>query len=240
VDIIIPVYRGLEETRTCIESVLASANQAPTRLRIFNDASPEPGLASYLRTLPDRRAGTIVVENEVNLGFVGTVNRAMKAALDEPDSDAVLLLNSDTVVAGDWVDRMLAHALADARVASVTAMSNNATICSYPRIGENAMPPGLSVAQVDAAAKSANAGQSVEIPTAVGFCMLIRRRALESVGLFDEAAFGKGYGEEKTTSACARARAASATWSRWTCSCSTWAKSASPRSASRARSSPSA
>jgi GT2 family glycosyltransferase len=206
VDIIVPVYRGLAETRDCIESVLAARGAVATRLRLYNDASPEPEVTAYLRALVARHAGVVLVENEVNLGFVGTVNRAMRASLATDDSVAVLLLNSDTVVAGDWVDRMLAHVADQTDVASVTAMSNNATICSYPQLGENQMPPGLSVAKVDAAAWLANAGQSVEIPTGVGFCMLITRPALEAVGLFDEEAFGKGYGEENDF--CMRAIAA--------------------------------
>lgn len=206
VDIIVPVYRGLEETRNCIESVLVSAGGVTTRLRLYNDASPELEVTDYLRALAASRPDLILVENETNLGFVGTVNRAMRASLAEADCLAVLMLNSDTVVAGDWVDRMLAHVGDRADVASVTAMSNNATICSYPQLGENEMPPGLSVAEVDQAARLANAGQSVEIPTGVGFCMLITRRALESVGLFDEEAFGKGYGEENDF--CMRALAA--------------------------------
>jgi GT2 family glycosyltransferase len=206
VDIIVPVYRGLAETRDCIESVLGSGGRVATRLRLYNDASPEPEVTAYLRSLAARHPDVVVVENEANLGFVGTVNRAMRASLSADDCIAVLLLNSDTVVAGDWVDRMLAHVADVADVASVTAMSNNATICSYPLLGENEMPPGLSVADVDAAAGLANAGQSVEIPTGVGFCMLITRPALEAVGLFDEEAFGKGYGEENDF--CMRAIAA--------------------------------
>lgn len=42
VDIVLPVYRGLDETRNCIESVLASQNRTRTRLHIYNDCSPEP------------------------------------------------------------------------------------------------------------------------------------------------------------------------------------------------------
>jgi len=34
------------------------------------------------------------------------------------------------------------------------------------------------------------------LPTAVGFCMLIRRAALNALGDFDRATFGRGYGEE--------------------------------------------
>jgi GT2 family glycosyltransferase len=34
------------------------------------------------------------------------------------------------------------------------------------------------------------------MPTAVGFCMAISLRAISRIGLFDEATFGRGYGEE--------------------------------------------
>jgi GT2 family glycosyltransferase/glycosyltransferase involved in cell wall biosynthesis len=205
VDVIVPVYRGLEETRTCIESVLSSRNRGAIRIRVYNDASPEPAVTDYLRALAAREPRIQLSENERNLGFVGTVNQAMRAALAEPDCIGVLLLNSDTEVCGDWVDRMRAHAASDARCASVTALSNNATICSYPRPGDHPMPKGVSLAALDAAATTVNRGRSVEIPTAVGFCMYIARGALETVGLFDEDAFGKGYGEENDF--CLRARA---------------------------------
>ena len=42
------------------------------------------------------------------------------------------------------------------------------------------------------------------MPFLNGFCLLIRRAVLEGVGLFDEANFGEGYGEENDY--CLRAR----------------------------------
>lgn len=197
VDVVLPVYRGLEETRACIESVMRSTGRTPIRLRIYNDASPEPEVTRYLREFAAGRPDVALVENEANLGFVRTVNSGMRAAMAEPDFDCVILLNSDTVVAPGWVDRLVAHARAPGDgVATVTALSNNATICSYPHLGPNAMPEGFDTAAVDAAAADANRGRSVEVPTGVGFCMVITRRALETIGLFDEEAFGRGYGEE--------------------------------------------
>ena len=35
-----------------------------------------------------------------------------------------------------------------------------------------------------------------QISVAIGFCMYIRREAIRKVGLFDAAAFERGYGEE--------------------------------------------
>jgi GT2 family glycosyltransferase len=52
------------------------------------------------------------------------------------------------------------------------------------------------VAELDAVFAQINAGKSIDLPTAVGFCMYIRRACLDAVGLFDAERFGRGYGEE--------------------------------------------
>ena len=38
--------------------------------------------------------------------------------------------------------------------------------------------------------------RSVAVPTTVGFCLYVRRAALDQIGGFDAEAFGRGYGEE--------------------------------------------
>jgi hypothetical protein len=109
----------------------------------------------------------------------------------------VVLLNSDTEVANDWLDRLHACAWRDADIATVTPFSNNATICSYPFEGWAGDIPGtLGLAGLDRLFATANAGRTVDIPTAVGFCMYIRRDAIDALGLFDADRFGRGYGEE--------------------------------------------
>ncbi|WP_416820309.1 methyltransferase domain-containing protein [Delftia tsuruhatensis] len=203
VDVIVPVYRGLDDTRNCIESVLASPCRTHWQLVVINDASPEPEVTAWLREKAAQEPRITLLENEENLGFVGTVNRGM--ALNTAHD--VLLLNSDTVVANDWLDRIRQAAYGDARIASVTPFSNNATICSYPRFCEgNDLPPGMDTAAIDALCARTNPGQVVDVPTGVGFCMYIRRDSLTAVGLFDTEHFGKGYGEENDF--CQRAAAA--------------------------------
>ena len=203
VDIIVPVYRGLSDTKQCLESVLAHRQNTPYRLIVINDCSPEPELGDWLRQWAAAHPEVTLLENESNLGFVATVNRGM--ALSEAHD--VLLLNSDTEVANDWLDRMRRAAYSAIRVSSVTPFSNNATICSYPRFCEpNELPDGLNTAALDQLLAQQLAGQTVDIPTAIGFCMYIRRDCLQTVGLFDVAHFGKGYGEENDF--CCRATAA--------------------------------
>ena len=201
VNIIIPVYRGYDDTLACIYSVVRSRNNTAFEIVVIDDSSPEPALSKALDRLGALGLITLL-RNEANLGFVGTVNRGM---ILNPDRD-VILLNSDTLVFDDWVDRLLAHGQ-KADVASVTPFSNNATICSYPLFCKD--NPGeleISFSELDRMAAHVNRGQYTDVPTGVGFCMYISRHALSRLGLFDAKAFGKGYGEENDF--CMRARAA--------------------------------
>jgi GT2 family glycosyltransferase/glycosyltransferase involved in cell wall biosynthesis len=192
IDVIIPVYAGADETQRCIASVLAVKPRHPHEILVINDGSPEPELVAWLQALANRGAITLL-HNAKNQGFVATVNRGMAL---HPDRD-VVLLNSDTEVAGNWLDRLLRAAYAAPNIGTVTPFSNNATICSYPRFcQDNPLPAGLSVAALDALFAQTNPGCSVDIPTAVGFCMYIRRACLAETGLFSVEHFGKGYGEE--------------------------------------------
>ena len=193
VDIIIPVYRGLEDTQRCINSVLQSDYTVQHRIIVINDASPEPALTEWLRQLAAQEPRITLLENESNLGFVATVNRGMSL---HPEHD-VLLLNSDTQVHGNWLDRLRATAYRHATTGTVTPLSNNATICSYPRFcANNELPPGFDVTRLDLLCANTLPEASIDIPTAVGFCMYIRRDCLSHTGLFDTEHFGKGYGEE--------------------------------------------
>jgi GT2 family glycosyltransferase len=190
VDVVIPVYRGAAVTRRCVESVLRSDLPAGTRVIVIDDASPERDVSAYVDTLGGDERVT-VLRNARNLGFVGTVNRAFR---ETPGRDAVLL-NSDTVVANGWLAR-LRHAAYAVRAATVTPFSNNATICSFPNAGGSGACDPRDVPLLDAAAAAANADRIVDLPTGVGFCLYVRRDALDEIGLFDEERFGKGYGEE--------------------------------------------
>lgn len=192
IDVIIPVYMGREYSLECIESVLSATCVAPMQLVVINDASPDPELNAALRRLAADH-GFLLLENKTNLGFVGTVNRGMRL---HPGRD-VVLLNSDTVVTDDWLDRLGRAASSASNIGTVTPFSNNATICSFPEFcRDNELPQEVSLAELNQYFSELNAGETVDIPTAVGFCMYIKRDALDETGYFDEGLWGKGYGEE--------------------------------------------
>lgn len=190
-NVVIPVYRGVEITRACIESVLATRSPERDKVIVLNDCGPEAGMAPMLLTYSGV-ANMHVLTNETNVGFVKTVNRGLSFC----QSGDVILLNSDTEMFPGGLNELwrVAHAAAD--IATVTAMSNNATIFSYPHVSLRTKAlDDLSWAALAALALARNAGLALDVPTGHGFCMLIRREVLRRVGMLDEG-FGRGYGEE--------------------------------------------
>ena len=200
VDVVVPVYEGFEEVRACIESLLAARQRAEFDCVVINDASPNPRIRDYIEELAGTGRITLLT-NEANLGFVKTANRGMRHSVGRD----IVLLNSDTVVSNDWLDRLQACAAADTRIGTVTPFSNNAEICSFPWLCRiNTLPLGCAPADIDAVLSKGLAGQYIDIPTAVGFCMYIKRSCLDDTGYFDADTFGMGYGEENDF--CMRAR----------------------------------
>ncbi len=192
VDVVVPVYKGRAETLRCLYSVLTATNTTAYELVVIDDASPDAMLAADLERLAARKLFTLLTNLE-NRGFVRTVNRGMAL---HPDRD-VVLLNADTEVFDGWLDRLRQTAQRHPRTATATPLSNNATICSYPRfLQDNPFPLELGYDELDALTAEVNAGVEIEAPTGVGFCMYLKREALTQVGPFDEISFGRGYGEE--------------------------------------------
>lgn len=192
VDVFIPVYGGLQETLNCLHSVLTAPVRTPHRVVVINDAGPDPELNALLRSLAARDL-FVLEQHRSNQGFVKTVNHGLRLCKGRD----VVILNSDTVVYNDWLDRLLAHADQHPRLASITPLSNNATICSYPEtLADNRTALELTHEELDRLAGAVNPGVHVEAPTGVGFCMYMRRSALDEVGGLDERHFGRGYGEE--------------------------------------------
>jgi GT2 family glycosyltransferase len=198
VDVIVPIYRGREESLACIDSVLATLTCSNAYLVVVDDATDDSGLAAALDAFA--AAGRIrLIRNTENLGFVHSVNSGL--ALN-PTHDAVIL-NSDTLVFADWLTRLREAAYSGPRVGTATPLSNNGSIASYPNPAGGPIDPSVGAA-MDTLAKSLHAGESIKIPVGVGFCLYLRRDCLSETGSLDAGVFGKGYGEE--VDFCLRAR----------------------------------
>ncbi|WP_222440495.1 glycosyltransferase [Siccirubricoccus deserti] len=203
VDIVVCVHNAPEDVRRCLASVLAGT-LPPYRLVLVDDGSG-PETRELLAGFAHRHGATLI-RHEVAQGYT----RAANAGLRRTDAPWVVLLNSDTIVTDGWLDRMVEQAAADPRIGILGPLSNTASWQSVPEVqqggdwAENPLPEGISVAEMGRLVARAAARQALPLPFLNGFCLLLRRRLIEEIGLFDEEIFGAGYGEENDY--CVRAR----------------------------------
>jgi GT2 family glycosyltransferase len=193
VSIILPVFNAFDQLVAAVQSVIAQTDLQYHTLIVIDDASSDPRVRTYLASLSEASTLNLhVLYNETNSGFPRSVNRGIRQC-----SGDVLLLNSDTVVTPRWLEKLQCAAYSRTDIASVTPFSNNATICSIPRfLDNNAVPDGFTIESFADFVDQISLRTYPEIPTAVGFCMYMTRKALDALGEFDEERFGKGYGEE--------------------------------------------
>ena len=124
-DIIIPIYNAYDCVIECIDSVIKNTTFDGNILYLIDDKSPDDRILPLLKKYQKKYKFIKVIENEENLGFVGSVNKGMKVSKND-----VILLNSDTEVTPHWLDKIIKCAYSEKMIATVTPLSNNATLAS--------------------------------------------------------------------------------------------------------------
>jgi GT2 family glycosyltransferase/tetratricopeptide (TPR) repeat protein len=175
--IVIPTRNQLPFTRRCLES-LREHYTLPYELIVVDNASTD-GTLDYLRRCSDVR----LIEYNENRGHPSAVNQGIEASR----GDRVLLLNNDTLVTRDALERLIAVMDSDPAVGLVGPCSNNAP--GQQRVDAPYQLAGLEAYAAELAAR--RAGQTIDTDVLAGFCLLLRRELVDRVGLFDEM-FGIG------------------------------------------------
>lgn len=191
--IVVPVFNAYDATSACLASLAKYADLERSRVLLIDDGSTDPRVTGLLSDYASRD-GFHHLTNERNLGYTRTINIGIRWA----GRDDILLLNSDTIVTPGFLDGLRRTASADAGIGTVTAMGDNAGAFSFPEFNQpNPKPPSVSHEDhAQAIIQRTGSCEPVEVPTGSGFCMYIRRAVFDEIGLFDEDAFPRGYGEE--------------------------------------------
>lgn len=203
ITIIVPVYNAFDVLQECLRR-LVDHTDLPWHLVLIEDASSDERVRPWLRLWAAWYGERVtLLENAENQGFIKSVNRGLEQAAIR--GDHAVLVNSDALVPKQWASRLLRPFSQHKNIASVTPMSNDATILSI--LSEEdplKLQPGDADA-IDAVAQSFNPEALLSvIPTGVGFCMAMNRDYLQKIPALDPT-FGRGYGEEVDW--CQRARA---------------------------------
>ena len=187
VTIVIPAYGAADQLRRCLESLVGCCPSGSSVI-VADDATPDDSVSEVARAFESALPVSFVRRTE-NLGFVENCNEAIRSVL--PDGHDVLLLNSDTRVTPGFLEEMWQVLHLHEKHGVVTPRSNNATIFSIPvseRLGpDDAYRLWHSIRDL--------LPRYHVMPTAVGFCMLIKNTVLRQLGAFDPV-YSPGYNEE--------------------------------------------
>ena len=196
IDIIICIHNALDDVRNCLESISQYTTE-PYNLILVDDGSDEP-TKEFLASFASREPRCKLIRNETAMGYTYAANIGMK----ESQSPYFVLLNSDTIVGPDWIDRMYRVFLGDEEVGIVGPLSNTASWQSVPELSENGdwaanqLPEGLTVSEMAKNIAKYSGCIFPAVPLLNGFCLMIRKKVIDRIGYFDERTFGQGYGEE--------------------------------------------
>lgn len=189
VDIIIPVYNGMQYLPTLFETM--QKTQMDYRMILVDDCSPDESVLPYLERFAKENHNVVVLHNEKNLGFVKSVNRALQMA-----EHHVALVNTDVQLPKNWLERLMKPIFENEKVASTTPFTNSGTIFSFPDFcRDNALFLNKSVDEIDAVFRRIRPKNEI-VPTGMGFCMGMNIDTLQKIGLLDDVTFELGYGEE--------------------------------------------
>jgi len=194
ITVILPVYNTFNLLPEVLQRVVRNTD-IPFRLILVEDCSTDPLVRPFLRDwVRSVSASVVLIENETNQGFVGSVNAALARALAHDDH--VVLLNSDVFVPAGWASRLIRPLLNNDKVASVTPMSNDAEIYSVPVMCRRSTLKAGQAEAIDGVARQFNPEVLPSTaPTGVGFCMGMNIKFLRRIPRLDPI-FGRGYGEE--------------------------------------------
>lgn len=188
--ILIPAYGSADKLRVCLDSLARHLPERGCVTYVLDDATPDASVRHVCETAQATLPQLQYLRSEVNRGFVATCNLGQQELL-KPGHD-LLLLNSDTEVTGGFLEEMQSVLHLHEKHAVVTPRSNDATIFSIPWSGER-LPPAESYALWQGIHELLP--RYTLMPTAIGFCMLIKSRLVDLFGLFDEI-YSPGYNEE--------------------------------------------
>jgi len=190
--IVVPVFNRADLTRSCLERVFRNTRPPFELIVVDNGSSDET--ASVLESFGSRIR---VIRNSRNLGYAAACNQGIA----EASGEYVVLLNNDVMVTEGWLEGLVEVAeKGHGIVGPVTGHCSGTQM-----IGGT--PPGEG--ELDEFARAwaeEHKGSWRVTQRLVGFCWLIKREVIETIGKLDER-FGAGNYEDNDY--CLRARLAS-------------------------------
>jgi GT2 family glycosyltransferase/glycosyltransferase involved in cell wall biosynthesis len=198
IDIVVTVYNSLDDVKLCLQSLAKHTDGFKVRVLVVNDGSDE-ATTQWLREFCAGDTLFQLIEHPANKGYTCAVNTGLRASTAE----YVITQNSDTIVPAGWLQGMVRCMNSDPKIGVVGPLSNAATWQNVPTLRDelggfavNELPEGQTVDTMAKLVASVSRKNYPRLPFVNGFCFMIRRSVIDSVGYMDEENFPVGYGEE--------------------------------------------
>jgi GT2 family glycosyltransferase/tetratricopeptide (TPR) repeat protein len=187
VSVVVLTYNNWEYTKACLFSVRRWSDYPNLEIIVVDNASTDqtPGKLRDLARQDDRIQ---VILNDANLGFAGGNNVGLRVARGE----FVILLNNDTFVTRGWVRDLIRPMQLDTSIGLTGPLTNTIGNEQKVKIAYRTMQEMQDCARRFIRGRLR---RTLEIGNLAFFCVAIRRRVLEDIGLLDEA-YGLGYFED--------------------------------------------
>ena len=199
VTIVISVYNAIEETISCINSILQS-DGSECRIVVNDDGSPVY-VGQRLRAEFSGVSNVEISTSFRNRGYTATI----QYGIDFCETRYVAIVNSDTLFPRKWLGKLVATLDDNRALAAVGPLSNAASYQSIPLLmntgGDFSSNDNFGLGEYDREVVNEFLHaffpkRISDTPILNGFCTLFRTRALLEIGGFDVANFPTGYGEE--------------------------------------------
>jgi GT2 family glycosyltransferase len=198
IDIVVPVYNALNDVKLCLQSLAQHTDGFKVLVLVVNDGSDE-ATTQWLREFCLSDSLFKLIEHPANRGYSCAVNAGLRATT----ADYVITQNSDTIVSSGWLTGLVRCMESDPKIGVVGPMPNTATLQNVPKLRDesggfavNELPPEKTVDTMAQLVSSVSTRQYPRLPFVNGFCFMIRRSVIDSIGYMDEENFPVEYGEE--------------------------------------------
>jgi hypothetical protein len=179
--VVIPNWNGLDHLPECLRA-LAAQTMTDFEVVVADNGSDDGSLAYLAQHWPDVR----VVELETNLGFPAACNAGIAASTGE----FIVLLNNDTAVEADWLERLVAAMDAHPDYAwgssRLVRYDDPTTIDSAGHTYSIWVGAAHNIGEGEPATTYGSGGR---VFGATAAASIYRRRLFDDIGLFDEEFF---------------------------------------------------
>lgn len=178
VTVVVATYDNRDLCESCLNGLARNTPWPGLRIVVVDNGSRD-GTSAMLARVAARDARVKVITNQENRGFAGGTNQGLAVS----DSEYVVLLNDDTIVAPGWLARLIAHLEANPKLGLVCPVTNQIGNAAKIATGYATLEQMEAFAIERAFAHSGDLEQTDVVAL---FCAAARRSVLESVGYLDE------------------------------------------------------